>query len=60
MGGKSDRPINELEFIKGEIYANRLAPEELPEFHRRVDHVLSWIDLFGPVACRPEYDPNRF
>jgi glutaminyl-peptide cyclotransferase len=53
--GKSLRNINELEYIKGEIYANVWKSDRIARIDPRDGKLLGWIDLTGllPLIDRP-------
>jgi glutamine cyclotransferase len=53
-GSKVIGQINELEFIKGEIYANVWHSEMIARISPQDGHVIAWIDLKGlqPVEQR--------
>ncbi|MBV9612336.1 MAG: glutaminyl-peptide cyclotransferase, partial [Acidobacteriaceae bacterium] len=46
-GGKPVHQLNELEYIKGEIYANVWHTDRIARIAPRDGHVISWIDLTG-------------
>ncbi len=46
-GGLPIDELNELEFIKGEIYANVWHTERIARISPRDGHVIGWIDLSG-------------
>lgn len=46
-GGKVISRLNELEFIKGEIYANVWHTDRIARISPRDGHVIAWIDLTG-------------
>ena len=46
-GRDSVQQLNELEFIKGEIYANIWHSDRIARISPRNGHVLGWIDLTG-------------
>jgi glutaminyl-peptide cyclotransferase len=46
-GGKVINELNELEFIKGEIYANVWHSDMIARINPRDGHVIAWIDLAG-------------
>src|SRR5271154_6401492 len=46
-GAKVIDELNELEFIKGEIYANVWHTDMIARINPRDGHVISWIDLSG-------------
>jgi len=59
MVSDGDKPIvqlNELEFIKGEIYANVWHSDRIARISPRSGHVLSWIDLSGLLPANQKYD----
>jgi glutamine cyclotransferase len=46
-GSREIDQLNELEFIKGEIYANVWHSNRIARIDPRTGHVLAWIDLTG-------------
>ena len=68
-GGKMVSQLNELEFIKGEIYANIWHSDRIARISPLDGHVIAWIDLSGllPADQRPDaesvlngaYDPRH-
>lgn len=46
-GGKNVEQLNELEYIKGEIYANVWHSDRIARISPRDGHVIDWIDLTG-------------
>ena len=46
-GGKSIEQLNELEYIKGEIYANVWHEDRIARISPADGHVIGWIDLTG-------------
>jgi glutamine cyclotransferase len=46
-GGKPIEQLNELEYIKGEIYANIWHADRIARISPRNGHVIGWIDLTG-------------
>ncbi len=46
-GDKTIDQLNELEFIKGEIYANVWHADRVARISPRDGHVIAWIDLSG-------------
>jgi glutamine cyclotransferase len=46
-GTKAIEQLNELEFIKGEIYANVWHSDLIARINPRDGHVIAWIDLTG-------------
>jgi glutaminyl-peptide cyclotransferase len=46
-GAKTIFELNELEFIKGEIYANVWHTDRIARISPRDGHVIAWIDLSG-------------
>ncbi len=69
-GGKAVSLLNELEFVKGEIYANVWHSDRIARISPRDGHVIAWIDLSGllPVVERRDaesvlngiaYDPQH-
>ena len=46
-GGRPIKQLNELEYIKGEIYANIWHSDRIARISPRDGHVIAWIDLAG-------------
>ena len=46
-GGKAIDQLNELEFVKGEIYANVWHSDRIARISPKDGRVLGWIDLTG-------------
>ena len=48
--------LNELEYVKGEIYANIWHSDRIARISPRDGHVIGWIDLSGlmPENLRPD------
>ncbi len=46
-GGKPVKQLNELEYIKGQIYANIWHSNRIARISPRDGHVIAWIDLAG-------------
>ena len=46
-GTRTVEPLNELEYIKGEIYANVWHTDRIARISPRDGHVIGWIDLGG-------------
>lgn len=46
-GGKPVDQLNELEYIKGEIYANVWHSDQIARISLRDGHVIGWIDMTG-------------
>jgi glutaminyl-peptide cyclotransferase len=55
-GGKAIDQLNELEFIKGEIYANVWHSDLIARISPRDGHVIAWIDLTGLLAADQRID----
>jgi len=55
-GSKVISQINELEFIKGEIYANVWHLEMIARISPRDGHVIAWIDLKGLLPVEQRID----
>ncbi len=51
-GNKVIDNLNELEFIKGEIYANIWHSDMIARISPADGHVISWIDLTGQVLLQ--------
>ncbi len=69
-GPKTIEELNELEFIKGEIYANVWHSDRIARISPRDGHVIAWIDLSGLLPASEmvdaesvlngiAYDPQR-
>jgi glutaminyl-peptide cyclotransferase len=58
-GSKVVRQLNELEFIKGEIYANVWHSDLIARISPRDGHVIAWIDLTGLLPPAKESMPSR-
>jgi len=50
-GTKAIDELNELEFIKGEIYANVWHSDAIARIDPKNGHVIAWIDLSGLLAA---------
>jgi glutamine cyclotransferase len=46
-GGNAVNQLNELEYIRGEIYANVWHTDHIARISPKDDHVIAWIDLAG-------------
>jgi glutamine cyclotransferase len=55
-GAKSIDQLNELEYIKGEIYANVWHSERIARISPRDGHVIGWIDLTGLLPANQKVD----
>jgi glutamine cyclotransferase len=55
-GAKPVAQLNELEFIKGEIYANIWHSERIARISPRDGHVIRWIDLTGILPDNQKVD----
>ena len=55
-GSKVISQINELEFIKGEIYANVWHSEMIARISPRDGHVIAWIELKGLLPVEQRID----
>jgi glutamine cyclotransferase len=51
-GGKPVPNLNELEFVKGEIYANVWQTERLARISPKTGQVVGWVDLTGLLDAR--------
>ncbi len=56
--GQPVRQLNELEFVKGEVYANVWQTERIARISPKTGAVLGWIDLRGIWPARPEADQD--
>jgi glutamine cyclotransferase len=50
--------LNELEYIKGEIYANVWHSDRIARISPRDGHVIAWIDLTGLLPADQMIDPE--
>jgi glutamine cyclotransferase len=57
-GSKIVDRLNELEFIKGEIYANVWHSEMIARISPQDGHVIAWIDLTGLLPSDQRIDPE--
>jgi glutaminyl-peptide cyclotransferase len=55
-GGKIIDQLNELEFIKGEIYANVWHSDMIARISPQDGHVIAWIDLAGLLPSNQRAD----
>jgi glutaminyl-peptide cyclotransferase len=55
-GGKVIDNLNELEFVKGEIYANVWHSDRIARISPQDDHVIAWIDLTGLLPSPQKID----
>lgn len=55
-GGNSIDQLNELEYIKGEIYANVWHSDRIARISPRDGHVIAWIDLSGLLPANQKVD----
>jgi glutamine cyclotransferase len=49
--------LNELEYVKGEIYANIWKKDLIARISPRTGHVLGWIDLEGILGEEDREEP---
>jgi glutamine cyclotransferase len=56
--GRAIEELNELEYIRGEIYANVWETDEIVRISPRTGKVLGWIDLSGIIDKRELGDPD--
>ena len=57
----NDKPlvsINELEYIKGEIYANIWHSDKIVRINPKSGKILGWIDLTGIIPIEERQDPE--
>jgi glutamine cyclotransferase len=54
--GKPVEQLNELEFIKGEIYANVWHSERIARISPKDGHVIAWIDMSGLLPENEKID----
>jgi glutaminyl-peptide cyclotransferase len=55
-GNKITDQLNELEFIKGEIYANVWHSDMIARISPRDGHVIAWVDLKGLLPSNQRID----
>ena len=55
-GSKVISQLNELEFIKGEIYANVWHSDMIARISPRDGHVIAWIELKGLLPAQQRID----
>jgi glutamine cyclotransferase len=55
-GARIINQLNELEFIKGEIYANVWHSEMIARISPEDGHVIAWIDLSGLLPANQKID----
>lgn len=55
-GGKPVDELNELEYVKGEIYANVWHLDRIARISPRDGHVIGWIDLTGILPADQKLD----
>jgi glutaminyl-peptide cyclotransferase len=55
-GGEAIDQLNELEFIKGEIYANVWHSDLIARISPRDGHVIAWVDLTGLLPADQRID----
>jgi len=55
-GGKAVEQLNELEYIRGEIYANVWHSDRIARISARDGHVMGWIDLTGLLPENEKID----
>jgi glutamine cyclotransferase len=48
--------LNELEFIKGEIYANIWHSDRIARISPKDGHVIAWVDLSGLLPLKDKVD----
>lgn len=59
-GAKIIYRLNELEFIKGEIYANVWHSDRIARISPQDGHVIAWIDLTGLLPSNQRIDAKSF
>jgi glutamine cyclotransferase len=55
-GGEVIDNLNELEFVKGEIYANIWHSDRIARISPQDGHVIAWIDLTGLLPSAQKID----
>ncbi len=56
--GHAVKSLNELEYVRGEIYANVWMTDKIARISPRTGKVLGWIDLSGLIDKREVTDPG--
>ena len=57
-GGVAVRDLNELEYIRGEVYANVWHTDRIARISPQTGRVVGWIDLRGLMAAGYRLDPE--
>lgn len=57
-GGVPVRDLNELEYIRGEVYANVWHTDRIARISPQTGRVIGWIDLSGLMATGYRLDPE--
>ena len=57
-GSVAVRDLNELEFVRGEIYANVWHTDRIARISRKTGQVTGWIDLRGLMSTGYRLDPE--
>jgi glutamine cyclotransferase len=57
-GGQAVRELNELEYVKGEIWANVWHKDRVARIDPRTGAVVGWVDLKGLLAAGDVRDPE--
>ena len=57
-GGRALRELNELEYVKGEIWANVWHVDRVARIDPRTGAVVGWVDLKGLLAAGDVRDPE--
>lgn len=57
-GGVAVRDLNELEYIRGEVYANVWQTDRIARISPQTGRVVGWIDLHGLMATGYRLDPE--
>lgn len=57
--GQPLRELNELEFVKGEIYANIWHTDQIVRLDPQTGRILGWINLPGLLPDREKSDPEE-
>ena len=58
-GGRPVRELNELEYVRGEIWANVWHHERIARVDPRTGRVVGWIDLAGIIPRAELHDPEE-
>jgi glutamine cyclotransferase len=57
-GGMPVRDLNELEYVRGEVWANVYMTDRIARIDPKTGQVLRWIDLKGLMASGHQLQPG--